>query len=104
MVMEVPGKRRRGRPKRRWLDSIRNDLSQRELSGEEAQDLVIWRRLIRITDPTYKWDKSCQVDHVKLFESVTSLDLLLLSCPSHNFLPLAGASLCPLCHCVQVVP
>ena len=39
-VMEVPGKRRRGRPKRRWLDSIRNDLSERELSREDAQDRV----------------------------------------------------------------
>ena len=29
--------------------------------------------------------------------------LLLLSCPSHNVLPLAGACLCPLCHCGQVV-
>ena len=38
MAMEVPGKRRRGRPKRRWLDSIRNDLSERELSREDAQD------------------------------------------------------------------
>ena len=28
MTMEVPGKRRR--PKRRWLDIIRNDLSERE--------------------------------------------------------------------------
>ena len=27
--MEVPGKRRRGRPKRRWMDNIRNDLSER---------------------------------------------------------------------------
>ena len=36
MGMEVPGKRRRGRPKRRWLDSIKNDLSERELSGEEV--------------------------------------------------------------------
>ena len=27
----------------------------------------------------------------------------LLSCPSHNFLPLAGASLCTLCHCGQVI-
>ena len=35
MGMEVPGKRRRGRPKRRWLDSIKNDLSERELSGED---------------------------------------------------------------------
>ena len=52
MVMEVPGKRRRGRPKRRWLDNIKNDLSERELSGEEAQDRVQWRRLIRNIDPT----------------------------------------------------
>ena len=29
MGMEVPGKRRRGRPKWRWLDSIRHDLSER---------------------------------------------------------------------------
>ena len=36
MGMEVPGKRRRGRPKRRWLDSIRNDLSETGLS--DAQD------------------------------------------------------------------
>ena len=36
MVMEVPGKRRRGRPKQRWLDNIRNDLSERELSREEV--------------------------------------------------------------------
>ena len=26
-MMEVPGKRRRGRPKRRWLDNIKNDLA-----------------------------------------------------------------------------
>ena len=37
MVMEVTGKRRTGIPKRRWLDNIKNDLSERELSGEEAQ-------------------------------------------------------------------
>ena len=35
MGMEVPGKRRRGRPKRRWLDSIRNDWSERGLSRED---------------------------------------------------------------------
>ena len=33
MVMEVPGKRRRGRPKQRWLDNIRNDLSERIVRG-----------------------------------------------------------------------
>ena len=52
MAMEVPGKRRRGRPKRRWLDSIRNDLSERELSREDAQDRAKWKSLIRHIDPT----------------------------------------------------
>ena len=31
------------------------------------------------------------------------MEALILSCPSHNVLPLAGACLCPLCHCGQVV-
>ena len=33
MVMDVPGKRRKGRPKRRWLDSIKHDLIEKGLSG-----------------------------------------------------------------------
>ena len=33
MVMEVPGKRRRGRPKRRRLDNMKNDLSERIVRG-----------------------------------------------------------------------
>ena len=37
LVMEVPGKRRRGRPKQRWLDSIRNDLSERVVRGGSAR-------------------------------------------------------------------
>ena len=51
MGMEVLGNRRRGAPNRKWLDSIRNDLSERELSGEEAQDRVKWWRLKRNIDP-----------------------------------------------------
>ena len=53
MVMEVPGERRRRRPKRRWLDNIKNDLSERELSGEEAQDRVKWRRLLKCYNRLY---------------------------------------------------
>ena len=56
-MMQVPGKIRRGRPKRRWLDSIRNDLSEKGLSGEDAQDRPRWRRLTRHIDPTRKWGK-----------------------------------------------
>ena len=37
MGMEVQEKRR-GRPKRRLLDNTKNDLSERELSGEDAQE------------------------------------------------------------------
>ena len=52
MGMEVPGKRRRGRPKRRWMDTIGNDLSEKELSREDTQDRAKWRSLIRYIDPT----------------------------------------------------
>ena len=37
MMMEVPGKRSRGRPKQRWLDNTRNDLSERELQGRKCK-------------------------------------------------------------------
>ena len=40
MLMEVSGERMRAILKRKWLDNIRNDLSERELSGEEAQHRV----------------------------------------------------------------
>ena len=59
-VMEVTGKRRRGRPKRRWLDNIRNDLSERELSEEEAPDRIKRRRLIRNIDP-HQSGKGCGI-------------------------------------------
>ena len=52
MAMEVPGETKERKTKERWLDSIRNDLSERELSGEDAQDRAKWRRLIRNIDPT----------------------------------------------------
>ena len=52
MAMEVPGKRRRGRPKRRWMDTIGNDLSEKELSREDTQARAKWRSLIRHIDPT----------------------------------------------------
>ena len=52
MGMEVPGSRRRGRPKRRWMDTIGNDLSENELSREDTQDRAKWRSLIRHIDPT----------------------------------------------------
>ena len=37
--------------------NIRNDLSERELSGEDAQERSKWRRLIRHIDPHIKVGK-----------------------------------------------
>ena len=48
---EGVGEGRTVRPKRKWFDNIRNDLSEIELSGPEAQDRVKRRRLIRNVDP-----------------------------------------------------
>ena len=35
-VMDVPGKGRKGRSRRRWMDRIKHDLTEKELSCEEA--------------------------------------------------------------------
>ena len=39
------------------MENIKNDLSERELSGEGAKDRVQWRGLIRNIDPTIKWER-----------------------------------------------
>ena len=47
----VGGKRGRGRPRRRWEDSVGNDLDVRDIGWEEARDLVgdrgRWRRVVK---------------------------------------------------------
>ena len=51
MAMEV-GKRKGGRPKRRWKDCIREDLKATELEEADAQDRRKWKRCVHISDPT----------------------------------------------------
>ena len=51
-VLEMTvGRRWRGRPKRRWKDSIKGDMVALGLVEEDAQDRVIWRQHIRTGDP-----------------------------------------------------
>ncbi|XP_067123187.1 uncharacterized protein [Centruroides vittatus] len=52
MQMSVRGRRRRGRPRRRWMDLVAEDLRGKHLNVEAAQDREQWRRLIRNSDPT----------------------------------------------------
>ena len=52
-VMELRvGKRKRGRPKRRWKDCIVEDMRAVEINKEEAADRALWRRKIHSGDPT----------------------------------------------------
>ena len=51
MKMDVEGRRRKGRPKQRWMDSVNVDLREKGLSGKETQNRVMWRQLVRNIDP-----------------------------------------------------
>ena len=46
MVKKVQGRRKRGRPKRRWL------YKEKELSADDVYDRATWRRMSSYIDPT----------------------------------------------------
>ena len=45
--MEIPGKRRIGRPKTRWKDSVKRDMKEIGLTAIVAQDRNTWRRSVK---------------------------------------------------------
>ena len=49
--MELPGKRKRGRPKRRFMDVVKEDMAEVEVTEEDTVDRNNWRRKIRCGDP-----------------------------------------------------
>ena len=52
MGIEVQGSGRRGRPKKRWADCVKDDLRENGLSGEEVYDRAARRRLSSHINPT----------------------------------------------------
>ena len=50
--IEVPGRRGRGRPKRRWMDVVNEDLREKRLTEDDALDRTRWRKAVRNVDPT----------------------------------------------------
>ena len=51
MNMEVPGTRRRGRPRMRWRDSVNRDMRERNVNEGLVHDRRRWRRLTTNSDP-----------------------------------------------------
>ena len=50
--MKVQGRRNRGRPKRIWLDKVKDDIKEKGLSADDAYDHATWRRMLWYIDPT----------------------------------------------------
>ena len=57
VVIEVPWKSGRGSPKRKWLDNIRNDLAERELSGDETQCRIKLEASHKKHRPHINWER-----------------------------------------------
>ena len=40
MVIKAQGRRKRGIPKRRWLDKVKDDIKEKGLSADDVYDLL----------------------------------------------------------------
>ena len=49
--MESPGKRKRGRPKRRFLDVLKEDMEEVGAKETNIEDGKMWRMMIRCGHP-----------------------------------------------------
>jgi len=51
MLINPDGKRPRGRPKKRWMDQVREDTRNTGATDYDTLDRVRWGRLIMVADP-----------------------------------------------------
>ena len=49
--MELPGKRKRGRPKRRFLNLVKEDMREVGAKETDVEDRTVWRQIIRCGYP-----------------------------------------------------
>ena len=49
--MELPGRRPRGQPKRRFMDAMKEDMKLAGVREEIAEDRARWKQMIRCDDP-----------------------------------------------------
>ena len=83
--MELPGKRKRGRPKRKFMDVVKEDMAEVEVTEEDTVDRRNWRKKIRCGDPwwekpkeeeeegrkegTYLFDQTTIVNTIHIYEN-----------------------------------
>ena len=54
--MELPGNRKRRRPKQMYMEAVREDMAVVEVTEEDAEVRNKWRSKIRCGDPSWeKW-------------------------------------------------
>ena len=51
MEMELPGKRKSKRPKRRFLDVVKEDMGEVGAKETDVEDRTVWRKMIRYGHP-----------------------------------------------------
>jgi len=56
--MKLPDLRKRGRPKRRFIDVVREDM-QVGIAEEDAEDRKTWKQMIHCGDPS--WEQPIEV-------------------------------------------
>ena len=49
--MELPEKRRRGKPRRRFLDVVKKDMGEVGAKETDVEDRKVWRMIIRYGYP-----------------------------------------------------
>ena len=47
MKLELPGKRKRGRPKRRFLDGVKEDMREVGAKETDVENRMVWKKMIR---------------------------------------------------------
>ena len=68
MEMAVPGIRKRGRPRRRWMDLVRDDMERVGAREGNEVDRVKWRILSRCGNPSREKPKEEEKEEGKLKE------------------------------------
>ena len=89
--MELPGRRPRGRPKRRFMDVVKEDMRVVGVREDEAEDRVRWKQMIRCAatpegkSPKEKKKILTICTQPFLIYSGTGIDFLYIISAGHQF-------------------